>query len=186
MKNNSEVWVEQKKMRTGYTTGSCAAAAAKAAVCMLLSGEVIQQVRLMTPKGVELDLEVEQIQRRQHGVRCAVRKDSGDDPDVTNGIYVYAEVRKEPEPGIYLDGGEGIGRITKKGAGAAGRCRCDQSGAAADDFGGGKRTEHPVRVSGRFICDHFRSGGEKTCRQNIQSTTGDRKRDFHTRNERDR
>ena len=115
MKNNSEVWVEQKKMRTGYTTGSCAAAAAKAAVCMLLSGEVIQQVRLMTPKGVELDLEVEQIQRRQNGVRCAVSKDSGDDPDVTNGIYVYAEVRKEPEPGIYLDGGEGIGRITKKG-----------------------------------------------------------------------
>ena len=115
MKNNSEVWVEQKKMRTGYTTGSCAAAAAKAAVCMLQSGEVIQQVRLMTPKGVELDLEVEQIQRRQHGVLCAVRKDSGDDPDVTNGIYVYAEVRKEPEPGIYLDGGEGIGRITKKG-----------------------------------------------------------------------
>lgn len=115
MKNNSEVWVEQKKMRTGYTTGSCAAAAAKAAVCMLLSGEVIQQVRLMTPKGVELDLEVEQIEWRQHGVRCAVRKDSGDDPDVTNGIYVYAEVRKEPEPGIYLDGGEGIGRITKKG-----------------------------------------------------------------------
>lgn len=115
MKNNSEVWVEQKKMRTGYTTGSCAAAAAKAAVCMLLSGEVIQQVRLMTPKGVELDLEVEQIERRQHGVRCAVRKDSGDDPDVTNGIYVYAEVRKEPEPGTYLDGGEGIGRITKKG-----------------------------------------------------------------------
>lgn len=115
MKNNSEVWVEQKKMRTGYTTGSCAAAAAKAAVCMLLSGEVIQQVRLMTPKGVELDLEVEQIERRQHGVRCAVRKDSGDDPDVTNGIYIYAEVRKEPEPGIYLDGGEGIGRITKKG-----------------------------------------------------------------------
>lgn len=115
MKNNSEVWVEQKKMRTGYTTGSCAAAAAKAAACMLLSGEVIQQVRLMTPKGVELDLEVEQIERRQHGVRCAVRKDSGDDPDVTNGIYVYAEVRKEPEPGIYLDGGEGIGRITKKG-----------------------------------------------------------------------
>ena len=61
MKNNSEVWVEQKKMRTGYTTGSCAAAAAKAAVCMLLSGEVIQQVRLMTPKGVELDLEVEHV-----------------------------------------------------------------------------------------------------------------------------
>lgn len=115
MKNNSEVWVEQKKMRTGYTTGSCAAAAAKAAARMLLSGERVQQVRLMTPKGVGLDLEVENIRRQQNGVRCAVRKDSGDDPDVTNGIYVFAEVRKESGEGISLDGGEGIGRITKKG-----------------------------------------------------------------------
>lgn len=115
MKNSREVWVDQKKMRTGYTTGSCAAAAVKAAACMLLSGEVVQQVRLMTPKGVELDLEVERIERKQSSVRCAIRKDSGDDPDVTNGIYVYAEVRKEAEPGISLDGGEGVGRITKKG-----------------------------------------------------------------------
>ena len=49
-------------------------------------------------------------------MRCAVRKDSGDDPDVTNGIYVYAEVRKEPEPGIYLDGGERDRTDHKKGA----------------------------------------------------------------------
>ena len=77
MKNNSEVWVEQKKMRTGYTTGSCAAAAAKAAVCMLLSGEVIQQVRLMTPKGVELDLEVEQIQRRTWCAVCGPQRQRG-------------------------------------------------------------------------------------------------------------
>ena len=161
MKNNSEVWVEQKKMRTGYTTGSCAAAAAKAAVCMLLSGEVIQQVRLMTPKGVELDLEVEQIQRRQHGVRCAVRKDSGDDPDVTNGIYVYAEVRKEPEPGIYLDGGEGIGRITKKGL--------EQPvGAAAINRVPRQMIREAVKEQsirhgyhGGLIGDHFRSGGEE-------------------------
>ena len=115
MKNSREVWVDQKKMRTGYTTGSCAAAAAKAAARMLLSGERVQQVRLMTPKGVGLDLEVENIRRQQNGVRCAVRKDSGDDPDVTNGIYVFAEVRKESGEGISLDGGEGVGRITKKG-----------------------------------------------------------------------
>lgn len=115
MKNSREVWIDQKKMRTGYTTGSCAAAAAKAAVCMLLSGEVVQEVRLMTPKQIELDLEVEQIRREENKVCCAIQKDSGDDPDVTNGIYVYAEVTKKSTPGIDLDGGEGVGRVTKKG-----------------------------------------------------------------------
>lgn len=91
MKNSREVWIDQKKMRTGYTTGSCAAAAAKAAACMLLSGETVQEVRLMTPKQMELNLEVEQIEKEKNRVRCAIQKDSGDDPDVTNGIYVYAE-----------------------------------------------------------------------------------------------
>ena len=115
MKNSREVWIDQKKMRTGYTTGSCAAAAAKAAACMLLSGETVQEVRLMTPKQMELNLEVEQIEKEKNRVRCAIQKDSGDDPDVTNGIYVYAEVTKKRTPGIDLDGGEGVGRITKKG-----------------------------------------------------------------------
>ncbi len=115
MKNSREMWIDQKKMRTGYTTGSCAAAAAKAAACMLLSGETVQEVRLMTPKQMELNLEVEQIEKEKNRVRCAIQKDSGDDPDVTNGIYVYAEVTKKRTPGIDLDGGEGVGRITKKG-----------------------------------------------------------------------
>lgn len=105
----------QRELRTGYTTGSCAAAAAKAAAGMLLSGEEIRQVALMTPKQICLYLDVERITRGPDFVSCAVKKDSGDDPDVTNGVYVYAEVRKVEEPGISLDGGEGVGRVTKKG-----------------------------------------------------------------------
>lgn len=79
------VWKNQKELRCGYTTGSCAAAAAKAAAAMLFSGEEVRQVSLMTPKGIELYLEVEEIQRENESVSCAIQKDSGDDPDVTNG-----------------------------------------------------------------------------------------------------
>ena len=85
------VWKNQKELRCGYTTGSCAAAAAKAAAAMLFSGEEIRQVSLMTPKGIELYLEVEKIQRENESVSCAIQKDSGDDPDVTNGIFEAGE-----------------------------------------------------------------------------------------------
>ena len=70
-----------------------------------LSGEEIRQVSLMTPKGIELYLEVEKIQRENESVSCAIQKDSGDDPDVTNGIFVYAKVTKKREKGVTLDGG---------------------------------------------------------------------------------
>ena len=108
------VWKNQKELRCGYTTGSCAAAAAKAAAAMLFSGEEIRQVSLMTPKGIELYLEVEKIQRENESVSCAIQKDSGDDPDVTNGIFVYAKVTKKREKGMTLDGGIGVGRFTRK------------------------------------------------------------------------
>ena len=108
------VWKNQKELRCGYTTGSCAAAAAKAAAAMLFSGEEVRQVSLMTPKGIELYLEVEEIQRENEAVSCAIQKDSGDDPDVTNGIFVYAKVTKKKEKGMTLDGGIGVGRFTRK------------------------------------------------------------------------
>ena len=95
---------------------------------MLLSGEEIRQVRLLTPKGIELYLELEEIMRKKSEVSCAVRKYSGDDPDVTNGILVYATVQKVEKKSkinsensvdlsekINLDGGVGIGRVTKPG-----------------------------------------------------------------------
>ncbi len=110
-----EIWKGQKKLKTGYTTGSCAAAASKAAARMLLSGEKVCQVSLMTPKGILLTLDVEEISRTKDCVRCAVRKNAGDDPDVTHGILIFSEVSYTEREGIFLDGGEGVGRVTKKG-----------------------------------------------------------------------
>ena len=81
-----------KKMRRGYTTGSCAAAAAGAAAWMLLENRTLHTIQLKTPGGVALTLPVENIARRENTVSCAVQKDSGDDPDVTNGALIYSEV----------------------------------------------------------------------------------------------
>lgn len=104
-----------KKMRFGYTTGSCAAAACKGAVQMLLGGERIDVVELMTPKGIRLTLELKEVRIEPDRVTCAVQKDAGDDPDTTNGILVYATVEKTKEPSIWIDGGVGVGRVTKAG-----------------------------------------------------------------------
>ncbi len=104
-----------KKLRFGYTTGSCAAAAAKAAAWMLLTGQRKETISLITPKGVTLNLPVLEISMEPNRVSCAIRKDSGDDPDVTNGTLVYAEVTVKETPGIAIDGGFGVGRVTKKG-----------------------------------------------------------------------
>ena len=119
MANTSIVWKNQTKLRTGYTTGSCAAAAAKAATHMLVSGEVVGEVSLVTPAGILLYLEVEDIVKENNYVSCAIRKDSGDDPDVTNGILVYARVTFAQDAvvksKVILEAGEGIGRVTQKG-----------------------------------------------------------------------
>ena len=104
-----------KKMRFGYTTGSCAAAACKGATEILLSGQKRETVSLMTPKGILLTLQLKDIHTEPDKVTCAIQKDAGDDPDTTNGILVYATVQKTTTPGILLDGGIGVGRVTKAG-----------------------------------------------------------------------
>ena len=105
-----------KKLRRGYTTGSCAAAAAKSAALTLFSGVSPDTVHLVTPCGTELDLKVVDTVIGDGFVTCGIVKDAGDDPDVTDGITVYARVEKTGEPyGIVIDGGEGIGRVTKPG-----------------------------------------------------------------------
>ena len=123
-----EIGRTRSGLRLGFTTGSCAAAAAKAGAQMLLSGDEVRQVRLMTPKGIELYLDVEEIRRGPGSVRCGVRKYSGDDPDVTDGLLICAEVKKEEpeapllaltgleqEDRIRISGGEGVGRVTRPG-----------------------------------------------------------------------
>jgi cobalt-precorrin-5B (C1)-methyltransferase len=112
---NEFIIQDGKKLRLGYTTGSCAAAASKAAAYMLLSGRRKERITLETPKGITLELDVEDIKMGESAVSCAIKKDAGDDPDVTDGALVYAAVAFRGEPGISIDGGEGVGRVTKPG-----------------------------------------------------------------------
>ena len=107
--------VDGKKLRFGYTTGTCAAAAAKAAALLLLTGQAPVAVKIHTPKGIDLRLPIEESKREGDAARCAVRKNSGDDPDVTDGALVCAQVRVSATQGIHIDGGEGVGRVTKPG-----------------------------------------------------------------------
>ncbi|MBQ9610775.1 MAG: cobalamin biosynthesis protein CbiD [Lachnospiraceae bacterium] len=119
-------------MRYGFTTGSCAAAAAKAAAYMLLLGIEKKNITIETPKGIPYQTEVVDIKRSENEVSCAVVKDGGDDPDVTSGCLVYAAVSivcdveymstnlkeesdKSDGISIQIDGGAGVGRVTKPG-----------------------------------------------------------------------
>lgn len=104
-----------KKLRYGYTTGSCATAGAMASCEMLLSKNEILAVSLKTKFGIRLNLEVLDITRKEDFVKCAIEKDGGDDPDVTNGILIYTTVRKNNTGKIFIDGGKGVGRVTRKG-----------------------------------------------------------------------
>lgn len=118
--------MQEKQLKSGFTTGTCGAAAAKAAAVCLLTGEIKKQIEIMTPKGVVARLKVEQLHNRTE-VSFRVQKNSGDDPDVTHGSWVYASLSsvcgQESEswyqsmeyPHLYLTGGEGIGMVTKPG-----------------------------------------------------------------------
>ena len=107
--------VGDKWLRCGYTTGTCAAAAAKAATTMLLTGRPLADVRLTTPGGVALTLDVLDAAFDGRQARCAVRKDGGDDPDATDGALIYATVERAAGEAIIIDGGPGIGRVTRPG-----------------------------------------------------------------------
>lgn len=106
---------EGKRLRLGYTTGSCAAAAAKAAAWMLLTGRPREMIGLITPKGIRLELEVTDISMEPGRVSCAVVKDGGDDPDITTGAHITATVVRATRPGVEILGGPGVGRVTKPG-----------------------------------------------------------------------
>jgi len=107
------VYKNGKTLRYGYTTGSCAAAAAKAAASLLVHQELREKVNLMTPKGWSLSLDVLEAEFGHDYGLCAIKKDSGDDPDITNGILVYARVTYADQRRIY--GGLGVGTVTRPG-----------------------------------------------------------------------
>ena len=112
------------KAREGFTTGSCAAAAAKAAAFMLFSGKVLKHIEITVPRGDRYDAQLYDIMSTCNSVSCAVRKYSGSDPDVTDGCMVYVQVKADTgkanenglhNPTIRITGGEGIGRVTRPG-----------------------------------------------------------------------
>ena len=84
-------------------------------VFVVLTGRAPEAVKICTPKGIDLTLPVAEADWEDHAARCAVRKFSGDDPDVTDGVLIRAAVRVSSTPGVRIDGGEGVGRVTKPG-----------------------------------------------------------------------
>lgn len=128
-------------MRFGFTTGSCAAAASKAAAYMLFSGRRKEEITIETPKGIPYHATLEDIKREENKVSCAVKKDGGDDPDATSGTLIYASVTlleednsrtlttnvdyknkyqseridKTVQQQVVIDGGIGVGRVTRPG-----------------------------------------------------------------------
>ena len=112
------VYIDGKKYRRGYTTGSCATGAAKAATYMLLTKKRIDSINIDTPKGIPLTLKVENINICDDYIECSIEKDGGDDIDATHTMHIHARaelVKKQGKENILVCGGEGIGVVTRKG-----------------------------------------------------------------------
>lgn len=113
------VYKDKKMLRRGYTTGTCAALAAQGAVSFLVSGIWPETAELMTPAGQMVRVPLMEKKAGNGAVSCAVKKDAGDDPDVTDGLLIFARARFLPENAgnarVVIDGGEGVGRVTKAG-----------------------------------------------------------------------
>ena len=106
-------------MRTGYTTGSCAAAAAKAAALTLLSGNSVSEVTIRLPVGQDATFLIHRCEWLDgERVQCSVIKDGGDDPDATHGAEVCVTVSRNPDlSGLKITGGPGVGTVTRPGTG---------------------------------------------------------------------
>ncbi len=114
------VEVGRKRLRCGYTTGTCAAAAAQACGHALLAGDFPCCVRIETPAGITVEVEPEETQRGIDAdgtawASCGVRKDAGDDSDATDGALVCARVSLSAAPGVAIEAGPGVGRVTRPG-----------------------------------------------------------------------
>ena len=145
------VWHKGKVYRKGYTTGSCATAAAKVAALMVLRQQIIHQVSIVTPSGVTLQLNVEQPLIHGHEASAAIRKDGGDDVDATHGMLIYARVILRSDNLITLDGGEGIGRVTRPGIGLPiGEAAINRTPRQTIEAAGGNTGTEPANRGGLF------------------------------------
>lgn len=106
----------EKPLRTGWTTGACAAAAAKSAYCALVTGQHLDPVQIVLPKGQTPSFVVEQFDSGDGWASVGIKKDAGDDPDVTHWAVIVSKVRRnDPGSGVTFKAGEGVGTITKPG-----------------------------------------------------------------------
>ena len=106
---------KDKPLRSGYTTGACAAAAAKAAALALVNQEAVEGVKVTLPAGKRVNFAVSRCVFNSLEASCSVIKDAGDDPDVTNGVEICAAVSWGKEGGVTIEGGRGVGVVTKPG-----------------------------------------------------------------------
>lgn len=109
------IQVGQKKLRCGYTTGTCATATALASAMALTQGTAPPVVTVDTPSGIPVDLELLSTERGEDFAISAVLKDSGDDPDITRGARIEGKVSWQNAPGITIQGGQGVGKVTQPG-----------------------------------------------------------------------
>lgn len=106
---------DPSQMRHGYTTGACATAMTKAALQGIITGQVPEEVTIYLPVGQFATFKVEANETKDNAIMCETIKDAGDDPDATHQARIQSTVRLIDEPGIHLDGGVGVGRVTKAG-----------------------------------------------------------------------
>jgi cobalt-precorrin-5B (C1)-methyltransferase len=108
----------KKKLRTGFTTGSCATASSKAGILSIINQKKIEQIDIILPKRSRLDIQINSCEFTTNTAKCSVIKDGGDDPDVTHGAEIFVDIELTDNIGkIEIDGGEGVGRVTKPGLG---------------------------------------------------------------------
>ncbi len=103
------------ELREGYTTGSCATACAKAALIALITKQVQKRVTIHLPIGKDVEFLIEDCNMGDFEVTCSTIKDGGDDPDATHGAIIQATVSWREDGEIFIDGGKGVGRVTKPG-----------------------------------------------------------------------
>ncbi|MFC4077803.1 cobalt-precorrin-5B (C(1))-methyltransferase [Salinithrix halophila] len=114
MKKQAEA-KDPANMRRGYTTGACATAATKAALLSLITGSSPPEVEILLPIGERVSFPIEKAALSDESAVCSVIKDAGDDPDATHGAEIVSTVAWASEEGVHLDGGTGVGRVTKPG-----------------------------------------------------------------------
>src|SRR5919109_4298722 len=108
--------MDKQGLRSGYTTGSCATAGAKAAALAIVRRRLVDEVEITLPRGERVRFTLRSCRRlSESSAECSVIKDAGDDPDVTHGAEIFTKVDLEPPPGLRYRAGKGVGTVTKPG-----------------------------------------------------------------------